>query len=188
MVTEPQPNETPQKPAIEKFFEDGVAFIASAKATTKKVPCFAIEPGTGEWDQWAAYLLARCGRLPRVMRACLDGRFQSFTVPARWPEWFDMNWVPPLDVPKSQRWRPYVPSDEERARNLAKLEALKRDLAGAISMRKASERAKRAAPDPYAAYRTPQPQASIEASPELKAIMAEKAAKRAAEDGAADAA
>lgn len=104
-------------PSIDQFWKDGVAFIKAMKETGAD-PCQAIQPGTKEWGEWGAYFLERYGEVPKSFRMVERRQLDSFTVPARWPQWFDKRWAP--DVVR------YVPRKPARSQpSAADAEALR---------------------------------------------------------------
>ena len=76
-------------PVMRQFYEDGLKYIKTVKATDEVDPCHEVLPGSEEWSAWETYLLRRIGDYPWAMKEVIAGRLTSFTAPARWPWWFD---------------------------------------------------------------------------------------------------
>lgn len=123
-----------ENPRIKLFYQDALAFIKAKKAGVSPAdPCFAIRPidpntkqPMAEWVAWAVYLSDRCGSLPLVMQQVEKRRLDSYTVPAQWPQWFDETYEAPEKPFYRSSLRP-DPTDEERARTIAAMEAYKRN-------------------------------------------------------------
>jgi hypothetical protein len=80
----------------------------------------------------AAYFVDRFGRVPATFRMVERGQLGeggSFTVPARWPQWFDKRWVPDgAQYRPDKRRGPSNPTPEGRERVAAAVERFKRGL------------------------------------------------------------
>jgi hypothetical protein len=70
-----------------QYRTSAMAFIEAKKAMGQD-PCFAIVPETEEWRAWETYFLDRHDSLPWEMKAVLQFKIPSATVPTRWPDDF----------------------------------------------------------------------------------------------------
>lgn len=52
-----------------------------------------IQQGQPEFDAWREYFERHLRMVPFVMRMAIEDPERSFTVPTRWPEWFDSSFV-----------------------------------------------------------------------------------------------
>jgi len=112
-------------PKLAVFFSRGMEFIAEKKAQGTD-PCEAITPGTREWNAWGCYFRDYVGAYPAAFRNVEKGRLESFTVPAKWPEWFDSGYAPPGIINYRAKTRPQyseprTPEEIERHDKLMKL-------------------------------------------------------------------
>lgn len=70
-----------------QFRDQAMAWIAK-----NKTECATIKLGTEEYGAWDRYFEWR-GFEPWAMRALKAKKLQEMTVPARWPEWFDLDFA-----------------------------------------------------------------------------------------------
>jgi hypothetical protein len=52
-----------------------------------------IEPGTPECVAWERYFRIHLGGVPHAFQMLMERRIRAMTVPAQWPEWFDISFV-----------------------------------------------------------------------------------------------
>ena len=73
-----------QPPALRDFFLKGMAHLEA-----NQKDAFAISAGDAEFSAWADYFERVIGATPYHFKLCRDDPDLSFTVPTRWPQWFD---------------------------------------------------------------------------------------------------
>ena len=78
-------------PAIKKYNENADKFIKGLPDTQRKsLPVLTTKPESqNALTQWVKYFDHHVGARPAILKALLAGRYQSMTVPAQDPMWFD---------------------------------------------------------------------------------------------------
>lgn len=72
-----------EHPRLKAFFERAMAHIQQTKA-----PC-TIQLGEPEFAAWVDYFDRVIGKRPVHLLTCMGDKDRAFTVPTKWPEWFD---------------------------------------------------------------------------------------------------
>jgi len=61
---------------------------------------FALDRYSRELDAWVWYFDHHLGWRPATLTAFIEQETKGFTVPAQWPEWFDLQYRPPAVIPR----------------------------------------------------------------------------------------
>lgn len=72
-----------QHPGLRAFFAKATLHIQQTNS-----PCI-IRQGEPEFAAWVDYFDRVVGQRPIVLQAAIANQERVFTVPAKWPEWFD---------------------------------------------------------------------------------------------------
>lgn len=72
-----------EHPKMREFFEKAIAHVQQTKAAS------TIQLGEPEFDAWVAYFDRIIGKRPITLQSAITDKDRLFTVPTKWPEWFD---------------------------------------------------------------------------------------------------
>lgn len=93
-----------KNPIAKAFYQKAAEFIARLPvAERSNLPVLEGNIASKELDAWYWYFANHLGWVPAALKSLMEGRTKAFTVPAQWPDWFDLEYAPPPNVPRAPK-------------------------------------------------------------------------------------